>query len=244
MSLLLLAVLPVAIFAGGVAAIAGFGIGSLLTPLLAIEFGTKTAVLLVAIPHASATALRLWMLRGNVNRRVLLTFGAASFLGGLVGALFLTVFASRTMGVILGVLLIFSGLSGLTGLSSRLRIPAGPWAVAAGMASGAFGGLVGNQGGIRSAALLHFNLSPAATVATTTGIAMAVDAARIPIYLATGADQIVTNWPYVVMALVGVLAGTVLATPILRRLPEDTFRRLVFVVIAALGVLLIVAPGS
>jgi hypothetical protein len=241
-TLLLALVVPVAIFAGGVAAIAGFGIGSLLTPLLALEFGTRTAVLLVAIPHATATALRLWMLRAAIDRRVLLTFGAASAVGGLVGALFLNVFASPTMGIILGVLLVFSGLSGLTGLSQRLRIPAGPWAVAAGMVSGAFGGLVGNQGGIRAAALLHFGLTPAATVAT--GIALAVDAARIPIYLATGADQIVANWPYVVVATIGVLAGTVLATPILRRLPEDTFRRFVFVVVAALGVLLIVSPGG
>jgi uncharacterized membrane protein YfcA len=243
-SLVLLLLLPVAVFAGGVAAIAGFGIGSLMTPLLAIEFGTKTAVLLVAIPHAAATALRLWLLRGDVDRRVLLTFGAASAVGGLVGALFLTVFASRTMGVILGVLLILSGLGGLTGLTGRLRIPSGPWSVAAGMASGAFGGLVGNQGGIRATALLHFGLSPAATVATATGIALAVDAARIPIYLVTGGDLIAANWPYVVVGAVGVVLGTLLATPVLRRLPEATFRRAVFALVAMLGVLLILAPGS
>ncbi|RPH34599.1 MAG: sulfite exporter TauE/SafE family protein [Chloroflexi bacterium] len=243
-AVLLIVLLLVAIFAGGVAAVAGFGIGSLLTPLLAIEFGTRTAVLLVAIPHATATALRLWLLRANVDRRVLLTFGAASAVGGLVGALLLSVFASRTMGIILGVLLIFSGLGGLTGLTSRMRIPAGPWAVAAGMASGAFGGLVGNQGGIRAAALLHFGLSPAATVATATGIALAVDAARIPIYLATDGAVIAENWPYVVVGAIGVVVGTLLATPILRRLPQDTFRRFVFIVVAALGVLLILAPGS
>ena len=88
-----------------------------------------------------------------------------------------------------------------------MRIPAGPWAVAAGMASGAFGGLVGNQGGIRAAALLHFGLSPAATVATATGIALAVDAARIPIYLATGGAVIADNWPYVVVGAMGVVVG-------------------------------------
>ncbi len=125
-----------------------------------------------------------------------------------------------------------------------MRIPAGPWAVAAGMASGAFGGLVGNQGGIRAAALLHFGLSPAATVATATGIALAVDAARIPIYLATDGAVIAENWPYVVVGAIGVVVGTLLATPILRRLPQDTFRRFVFIVVTALGVLLILAPGS
>jgi len=48
--LLLLILIPAAILAGGIAAISGFGIGSLLTPLLAIGFGTKTAVLLVSLP--------------------------------------------------------------------------------------------------------------------------------------------------------------------------------------------------
>ena len=148
------------------------------------------------------------------------------------------------MGIVLGVLLIFSGIGGLTGFTARLRIPAGPWSVATGTASGAFGGLVGNQGGIRAAALLHFGRA-AATVATATGIALAVDAARIPIYLASGGGAVIAaNWPYVVVGAVGVVAGTLLATPILRRLPPDQFRRFVFVVVAALGVLLIIAPGS
>jgi uncharacterized membrane protein YfcA len=81
-------------------------------------------------------------------------------------------------------------------------------------------------------------------VATATGIALAVDAARIPVYLASGGATILENWPYVVVATVGVVAGTVLATPILRGLPQDRFRSFVFLLIAALGVLLIVAPGS
>jgi uncharacterized membrane protein YfcA len=73
---------------------------------------------------------------------------------------------------------------------------------------------------------------------------LAVDAARIPIYLVTGGALIAANWPYVVVGAVGVVLGTLLATPILRRLPEATFRRSVFALVAALGVLLILAPGS
>ncbi|NIQ58969.1 MAG: sulfite exporter TauE/SafE family protein, partial [Gammaproteobacteria bacterium] len=41
----------VAVVAGGVAAVAGFGIGSLLTPVLSLELGTKLAVALISIPH-------------------------------------------------------------------------------------------------------------------------------------------------------------------------------------------------
>jgi uncharacterized membrane protein YfcA len=47
------------------------------------------------------------------------------------------------------------------------------------------------------------------------------------------------NWPVVVIATIGVLAGTLLGGPILRRLPEPVFRRSAFVLVAILGVALI-----
>jgi uncharacterized membrane protein YfcA len=47
------------ILAGAIAALAGFGIGSFLTPLLALSVGTKEAVIAVSIPHLVATGTRL-----------------------------------------------------------------------------------------------------------------------------------------------------------------------------------------
>ena len=49
----------VAVAAGAVASISGFGIGSILTPLLATSIGTKLAVAVVSLPHFIGTALRL-----------------------------------------------------------------------------------------------------------------------------------------------------------------------------------------
>jgi uncharacterized membrane protein YfcA len=69
--------------AGGIASVAGFGIGSLLTPLLALQTGTKLAVAAISIPHAAATAVRLWLLRRSIDRRVLWNFGVTSAAGGL-----------------------------------------------------------------------------------------------------------------------------------------------------------------
>ena len=70
------------ILAGAIASVAGFGIGSILTPLLASWIGTKLAVAVVSIPHFIGTALRFIVIREHVDRRVLLTFGAASAVGG------------------------------------------------------------------------------------------------------------------------------------------------------------------
>jgi uncharacterized membrane protein YfcA len=82
-----LLVIAVGVFAGAVASIAGFGIGSLLTPLFALQTGTKLAVAAVSIPHLAGTALRFWMLREHIDHRILLSFGLMSAAGGLVGAL-------------------------------------------------------------------------------------------------------------------------------------------------------------
>jgi len=60
-----------ALVAGGVAAVSGFGIGSLLTPLLAVRYGTKLAVAIVSIPHLVGTTARFVGLRRQLDRRVL-----------------------------------------------------------------------------------------------------------------------------------------------------------------------------
>jgi hypothetical protein len=234
-----IALTGLAVVAGAIAAVAGFGIGSVLTPALAFSVGTKVAVVLVALPHLAATAYRLWLLRRDVDRQVLLSFGLASAGGGLVGAILHGLFSSPWLAAVLGALLVFAGLSELIGLARRLVL--GGWAAtAAGALSGVFGGLVGNQGGIRSAALLRFNLSGRQIVATSTATGVLVDVARVPIYLVTGWNDIVSNWPLVLLLVAGVLVGTVIGAPLLRRLPEITFRRVLAMLLIVLGVLLIV----
>lgn len=230
------------VLAGGVAALAGFGIGSILTPVLATSVGTKAAVSLVAIPHLVATALRLWVLRRSVDREVLLTFGLASAGGGLVGGILHAILASPVLAVVLGALLVAGGLSELTGVARRVRFP-GVWAIVAGALSGLFGGLVGNQGGIRSAALLRFDLDPRALVATATASGVLVDAGRVPIYLASSGDLLLARWRLILGLTAGVVAGTVLGAPILRRIPEPLFRRLLAVLLVGLGGWLIVGVG-
>lgn len=226
------------VVAGAVAAVAGFGIGSLLTPAVAASIGVGAAVAVVSIPHVVATAVRLWALRDAIDMGVLRSFGLASAAGGLAGAALQSLLASPLLSIVLGALLILAGASELSGLGRRLPLT-GRWSTAAGAAAGVFGGLVGNQGGIRSAALLHAGLSPRRLVATATATAMLVDAVRVPVYLATGFGAIAENGRLLVILVLGVLIGTVAGAPILRRLPNRLFRRVLAVVLIALGVLLV-----
>lgn len=230
----LVGLVALGVAAGAVAAIAGFGIGSLLTPALALSIGAKAAVAVVAVPHAVATAVRLWSVRHAVRRRVLLTFGLASAAGGLVGALLHGMVTNPVLAVLLGALLVVSGLSELTAWRRRLEL-APRWSILAGAASGLFGGLVGNQGGIRAAALLRLGLSGERLVATATATALMVDAARLPIYAVTSGAALVRHGDLIALITAGVVAGTLLGVPILRRLPETAFRRAIAVLLMLLG---------
>jgi uncharacterized membrane protein YfcA len=238
-----LGLLALAAIAGAVAGIAGFGIGSLLTPALGATIGIRSAVAVVAIPHAIATAVRLWSLRDAIDVRVLRSFGLASAAGGLAGAALQGLLASPLLSIVLGCLLIVAGALELSGLNRRLALT-GPASTIAGFAAGVFGGLVGNQGGIRSAALLHAGLSPRALVATATATAMLVDAARVPVYLATSADVLGANVRTIAILAIGGVVGTILGTPVLRRLPEAAFRRLLAVLLIGLGGLLVLGSVS
>lgn len=220
--------------AGAVAAVAGFGIGSILTPLIALRADTKTAVAAVSVPHLIGTALRFWRLRQYVDRRVFWNFGITSAVGGLIGALLHNFAGSPSLSAIFGVLLVFAGISGLTGLSAKMRFGRKA-AYLAGAVSGALGGLVGNQGGIRSAAMLGFQVPKESFVATATAIALAVDAARMPVYFANDRTALAGLWAPVVVASAGVVVGTLGGDKMLRRLPEPLFRRLVSLLILGLG---------
>jgi uncharacterized protein len=233
----------VAVVAGAVAAVTGFGVGSLLTPTLAIETGTRVAVAAITIPHLIGTAQRLWMLRQHVDRRILLGFGITSAIGGLLGALAQTRVSSRILAVIFGALLAVAGLSELTGWMQRVR-----WgrraAMVAGGVSGALGGLVGNQGGIRTAAMLGFSVPKESFVATASAIALFVDGARLPVYLATQWREITAVWPLVLMATAGVVLGTAFGARVLGRIPQGAFRRVIAVVLVILGVYMMGAGGD
>src|SRR5580765_8288472 len=228
----------VAVIAGGIAALSGFGIGSFLTPFLATTMGMKAAVTAVSIPHFITTVSLLWGLKGHVDRRMLFHFGACSAGGGLLGALLQSKASSPTVRIVFSALLLFAGVSGLADWSERMPFQRRT-AWIAGALSGLFGGLVGNQGEIRSAALLNFKMKKENLVATATAIGVIVDIARIPIYLATQTQVLISAKTYIVIALVGSLVGTFLGARFLERIPARLYRKVLSLLICTLGIYMV-----
>jgi uncharacterized protein len=232
-----LLVAVVGLVGGGVAALSGAGIGSMLVPLLALHVDFKAAVAAASVPHLVGSALRAFRLRKAIDRSVLVRFGVVCAVASLIGAVVHNWVTSPVITYIFAALLVLAGGLGLTGLSDRIRLGRhGAWL--AGGISGFFGGLAGEQGGFRAVALLGFDLRKEAFVATGTAIAVVVDGVRVPVYLFMQADAIGGLWGPIALGTAGVIAGTLLGGMLLGRLPEALFGRIVSGIILAIGALL------
>jgi uncharacterized membrane protein YfcA len=141
---------------------------------------------------------------------------------------------------VFGALLMLAGASQLTGMASRWQLH-GALAWAGGALSGFFGGLVGNQGGIRTAAMLGFEVDKRQFVATTTAVALAIDAARVPVFLALQAPAVAALAPVIAVATAGVVIGTLSGERLLARVPEPRFRVVVGTLLLLLGLSFLIA---
>jgi uncharacterized membrane protein YfcA len=239
MNLDLSLILIVSLLAGAFASVSGFGIGSLLTPLFALKLDLQLAVAAVSIPHLLGTAVRFALIRKSLRKDVFIGFGIWSAIGALTGALLHNVANNPVLIIVFASLLITAGVTGVLGLSSKIQIPPKlSWL--AGLASGAFGGLVGNQGGIRSASLLGFDLSKAEFIATATAIGLIVDGARMPVYFSKRFTDLVVIWQPIAVASSGVLLGTWLGKTLLAKLPELIFKRFISGIILVLGLAMLI----
>jgi uncharacterized membrane protein YfcA len=170
-------------------------------------------------------------------------FGILSAVGGLVGALF---FARLTLVVLtrtLGALLVLTAITGLTGWTEQWK-PRGALVWIFSALSGFCGGVVGNQGGLRAAALSTFGLAPTAFVATSTVIGVLVDLARTPVYLYGAGQRLTGLWGLVTLTTAGVLAGTLGGERLLFGLSPSRFRVAVSIAIGLLGLWFLLGPAK
>jgi uncharacterized protein len=158
--------------------------------------------------------------------------------GGLAGALLQGALSAPALLAVLGTLLIATGVASLTGSFGGHR-PSAPLALGLGLCSGFFGGLAGNQGGLRAAGLLAFDLTPRAFLATSTAVALLVDLARTPVYLVRAGPRLTSLALPITVAAAGCLIGTVWGERLLLRLSAPAYRRVVGAGVSAIGVWLL-----
>jgi uncharacterized membrane protein YfcA len=227
-------------FGAAVAAtIAGFGSSLLLIPVAILFMDIKTAVFVVAVFHLFNNVFKIRLFWKSIDFKIFLLFGIPSIFLAFAGAMLISVISLDAVKIVLGVFLIvyavYSFIKPEFGLKKSKST-----AVVGGSLSGFLAGLIGLGGAIRGAFLMAFNLPKEVYVATSASIAVVIDATRVPTYFLTRIVQDSSRYvllPFLcVMAYFGVRTGKVM----LKRINQETFRRIVSIALFAVGIKILV----
>jgi len=234
----------------------GFGLGTLLMPVVAIFFPVEVAIAMTAIVHLANNLFKVALLGKHANREILFSFGLPAVLSAFAGALVLDALSgmspileysllNRQMQIFpvkLSIGLLILGFVFLE-LSSRFSALAldRKYLPFGGIISGFFGGLSGHQGAFRSMFLLKAGLDKNTFVATGVMLAVMVDMSRLLVYgwdLA-GRQQQEINWLLVTAASLSAFTGAYLGKRFLHKLTIQSIQTVVslLLVIISLGLI-------
>lgn len=234
----------------------GFGLGTILTPVLMLFFPVEIAIALTGVVHFFNNVFKLFLVGRHADREVLMRFGIPAVLAAVVGSWVLLhitdlqpLFAYDALGrhievypvkFIVSVLLILFASIDLIPYFNNLqfgkeKLPIG------GALSGFFGGLSGNQGALRAAFLVKAGLSKEAFVGTAVVVSTFVDFTRLSMYATRFAHSGLTdNLTLVVCATLAGIAGSYLGNKLLKKITL----RFLQVAVAVMLILISIALGS
>jgi uncharacterized membrane protein YfcA len=230
----------------------GFGLGTLLMPVIALFFPVDVAIAITAVVHLAHNVAKVGLLGRRADRGVLLRFGLPAVLAAFVGASLLASLAASppihtyaafgrahhvtAVKLVIGALIL--GFVLLETLPRFATLAIDPrWLSVGGALSGFFGGLSGHQGAFRSIFLLKSGLDKEAFVATGAVIAVAVDAVRTAVYgVDLGDDPARVHWRLAIAASLAAFAGAWLGARLLRKVTLRTVQLAVSLLLVVLGV--------
>ncbi len=227
-----------ALIAEIIGTMAGFGSSTIFLPLALLFVDFKTAIILVATFHLFGNLSRIIFFRQGFEKKIILQFGVPSVLLSLLGAFLIGVLPQPVLKLILGIFLIVTSVSFLA--KPGLKFPANTATfIAGGSITGFITALVGTGGALRATLLQGFNIEKVKYIATAAIIALATDVTRIPVYISQGflTEQYYLHLPILFSIA---LAGSFIGRKIVKRIDQEKFRKIVFVVIVLVSITFII----
>lgn len=234
----------------------GFGLGTILTPVLALFFPIDLAIALTGVVHFFNNIFKVFLVGKTADKTVLIRFGVPAIFAALIGSWILLqisdfqpLFTYHLMGgefmvtpvkLIISILLVVFALIDLIPFFDKVRINQKHLQVG-GLLSGFFGGLSGHQGALRSAFLIKAGLSKEAYIGTSVVIGTLIDFSRLSVYATRFLEAgLLDNFPLVLIATLSAILGAYLGNKLLKKVTFKFLQQL----IAILLILISIALGA
>jgi uncharacterized membrane protein YfcA len=240
-----------AFLASGLTLFSGFGLGTILLPVMVFFFPVDLAIALTAVVHALNNLFKSWLLGRHADRNVVIKFGVPAILSAVVGARVLLYLSdlpallayhfwgreAQVMPVklIVAILIVVFALLELAPTGIRFSLPS-QYLPLGGILSGFFGGLSGHQGALRSAFLIKAGLTKESFIATGVVISLMVDIPRIVMYGLTLPElHLADNRTLLTAAILAAFAGAWLGNHLMRKVTLCLVQVLVAVMLLAIA---------
>jgi uncharacterized protein len=178
----------------------GFGLGTIMLPVMALFFPLHLAIIATAFVHFGNNLFKVGLLFKGINVKIVTQFGIPAIVFAAIGAFLMektkgfdrvlhsyhiasTTFEISTFSVLIGLIIILFAVLELydflkfSGKNNKIQHYIG------GALSGFFGGFSGHQGALRSAFLIKANVDKTIFLATSACIGMCIDFTRIVTYM-------------------------------------------------------------
>jgi hypothetical protein len=245
-----------AFLASGLTLFSGFGLGTLLLPVMALFFPIDLAIALTAVVHALNNLFKFWLLGRHANKGVVVKFGVPAILSALVGAWVLLwlseiqpLLTYQVWGREAQITPVKLAVAMLMAVFALMEMApgGGPFSLPprylplGGILSGFFGGFSGHQGALRSPFLLKAGLTKESYIATGVVISLMVDIPRIIIYgLSLPGLYLEGNHGLLTAAVLAAFSGAWLGNRLLKKVTW----RMVQLLVAAMLLAIAGALGS
>ena len=230
----------------------GFGLGTILTPVMMIFFPTEVAIAFTGLVHFSNNFFKFFLVGKNIDKEVLIRFGLPSVIAAYIGAYILVsiddnivvfsyYFFDKKIDVILvkfliSILLIIFAIIDLIPQIKNLHFDKKYLPV-----SGFFGGLSGNQGALRSAFLVKHGLEKSVFVGTTVAISSLVDITRLSVYSTNFLNLNYSDFYQLgVFSVFSAVSGSFIGNRLLKKVTIEQIKIIVALLLILLGISLLI----
>ncbi|OQW37872.1 MAG: hypothetical protein A4E19_11900 [Nitrospira sp. SG-bin1] len=241
-----------ALLASALTLFSGFGLGTLLMPVVALFFPLDLAIAMTAMVHLANNLFKIGLLGRKADRSILLKFGLPAIVAAFAGAAVLTylgeldpIYEYHAFGnirqvsvlkLVIGVLIVSFVALELFPTFSKMTLDR-KWLPLGGVISGFFGGLSGHQGAFRSMFLIKAGLEKEAFVATGVVLAVMVDLSRMVIYgVGISAHGEAVEWPLVIGASVSAFIGAYVGSKVLKKVTLRSVQLIVSALLIVVGI--------
>lgn len=230
----------------------GFGLGTILLPVLALFFPIDIAIALTGVVHLLNNLFKLVLVGSFANIKIVLKFGLPAIFAAFAGAEILLLltnieplysfsidkhfFFITPVKLIIAILMILFSIFELLPKFKKMQFKQNKLFIG-GLLSGFFGGLSGHQGALRSAFLIKLGLRKESFIATGVVIACMIDFTRLSVYFNRFVGSGMSDNLYLLIsATLSAFIGAYLGNKLLKKITINFMQTFVAVMIMIIAV--------